>query len=345
MKFFPILIIIYIHLSISDIKDAGQKQFQKLEKKAKALACSILSKSFVSSVKDYDKKLQELLKQNNFIQNGAEAKDKISQFMMVNCYLKITSDIANKVILELSKGNIDIKNNKQYLNLFEMDKNTDFTKLGQTMKEINEIMKELKTEEELFAKTKKDDPDFQKNLKDFEEKMRKNYEQKKNEKNKNSNNAKSTSKKKKGNGKKPYEGTKWEFVESSEEKLLEFKDIIFNPKKFFDVTGLNTICGMIIMTLILINIVQILNNFKKNKKNDKKEDEDKLNENNINELNRENNDNEEEEEEDDDKNNDNINNNNVNNDNSDNINNINNEVEKEKLNEKIYDENKEENKD
>jgi len=336
MKFFPILIIIYIHLTISDIKDASQKQFQKLEKKAKALACSVLSKSFVSSVKDYDQKLQELLKQNNFIQNGAEAKDKIAQFMMVNCYLKITSDIANKVILELSKGNIDVKNNKQYLNLFEMDKNTDFNKLGQTMKEINEIMKELKAEEELFAKTKKDDPNFQKNLKDFEEKMKKNYEQKKNEKNKNSNNAKHTSKKKKGNGKKPYEGTKWEFVESSEEQLLEFKDIIFNPKKFFDVTGLNTICGMIIMTLIVINIVQIFNNFK-NKKNHKKEDEDKVNEEDINELNRENNDNEEEE---DDDNNDNNDVNNVNNDNNDNTNNINNEVEKEKLNEKIDEENK-----
>ena len=72
-------------------------------------------------------------------------------------------------------------------------------------------------------------------------------------KKKKSDNVKYTSnKKKKGSGKKPYEGTKWEIVNSSEESLVSLKDIILNPTKFFDVTGLNTICGMIIMALITI---------------------------------------------------------------------------------------------
>ena len=294
MKYFYLLILIIIKVYISDNK-AGQKELQNLEKKAKTLACSFLSNAYISSTKDYDKKFKEILQQNNIIQNESEAKEKISQFMLVNCYLKITSDIANKIILDISKKNIDIKNNKQYLSLFEMDKNTDFKKITETMKEINDIMKELKSEEEIFAKRRKEDPNFEKNLKDFEEKMKKNYEQKKTEKNKSTSSAKQT-KKKKGNGKKPYEGTKWEVVESSEEKILNLQDIIFNPQKFFETTGLNTLCGMIILALMFVNIFQIVHNVK-NKKDDKKEEEEKKNEDYINEINKGNNENEEEEEE------------------------------------------------
>ena len=310
MKYFFLLIPLIIKSIFSDEK-AGQRELEKLEKRAKALACSFLSNSFVSSVKDYDKKLKELLKENKFIQNESEAKDKISQFMLVNCYLKITSDIANKLLLEIPKKNVDLTKKKQFLELFEMDKNTDFSKIAETMKEINEIMKEIKAEEEIFSKKRKEDPNFEKNLKDFEEKMKKNYENKKSEKTK-SNNVKNT-KKKKGNGKKPYEGTKWEFVESSEEDLLHFKDIIINPKKFFEVTGLNTICGMIIMTLLLINFIQIGKNIL-NKKEEKKQ-----NEEDINEIIKENNENEEEEDEKEEENN----------------NNLKNEKEKENINNEI----------
>lgn len=323
-----LLILLIIDLSIADIKDSGQKAFQKIEQKAKALACSILSKNFINSAKGYDNKLKELLKEKKIIQNESEAKDKITQILVANCYQKITTDMANKAILDLSKGNIDMKKNKQYISLFEMDKNFDFNKIIQTMKEINEVMKELEAEEELFTKRKKDDPNFMKNLKDFEEKMKKNFEQKKTEKKKN-NNVKQTNKKKKGNNKKPYEGTKWEYVESSTEKIVDFRDLIRNPKKFFDATGLNTICGMIIMTLIIVNIIHIFY-YSKNDKNDKKENENNINEDDINELNKENNDNEEEEGDDDENNNEN-----------DNTNNINNEVEKEKINNKINEEDNE----
>ena len=297
MKLFSLLILIILKLSISDI-NAGQKELQKLEKKAKTLACQFLTSNFLTSVKDSGKKLKDILKQNNIIHNESEAKEKISQFMLVNCYLKITPDIANKVILDISKGSIDFKKNKQYLNLFEMNEKTDFNKLVQTMKEINEILKEIKAEEEIFKKRKKDDPNFEKNLKDFEEKMKKTYEQTKNEKNKNNNKAKYTQKKKKkGNGKKPYEGTKWEIVHSSKENLLNFGDIIFNPKKFFDVTGLNTICGMIIIALIILNVVQIVQNTK-NMKDEKKNDENTFNIEEINNDNENENDNDNDNEED-----------------------------------------------
>jgi len=319
MKFFSSLILLIIlKLSISDI-NAGQKEFQKLERKAKTLACQFLTSNFLSSVKESGKKLKDILKQNNIIHNESEAKDKISQFMLVNCYIKITPDIANKVILDISKGSIDFKKNKQYLNLFEMNEKTDFNKLAQTMKEINEILKEIKAEEEIFKKRKMDDPNFEKNLKDFEEKMKKTYEQKKNEKNKSNNKAKYTqNKKKKGNGKKPYEGTKWEIVHSSKENLVSFSDIIFNPKKFFDVTGLNTICGMIIMTLIILNLVQLVQNIK-SMKDEKNNGENNIDIEEINNIN-DDNDNENEEEEKDEDNND---------DNSNNINNTINKMENE----------------
>ena len=318
MKLFSLLILIILKLSISDI-NANQKELQKLERKAKTLACQFLTSNFLSSVKDSGKKLKDILKQNNIIHNESEAKEKISQFMLVNCYLKITPEIANKVILDISKGSIDFKKNRQYLNLFEINEKSDFNKLAQTMKEINEILKEIKAEEEIFKKRKMDDPNFEKNLKDFEEKMKKTYEQKKNEKNKSTNKAKYTQKKKKkGNGKKPYEGTKWEIVHSSKENLLSFSDIIFNPKKFFDVTGLNTICGMIIMALIILNIVQIVQNIKI-LKDEKNNDENAYNIEEINNINNDN-DNENEEDEKDEDNDD---------DKSNNINNNINRMEKE----------------
>ena len=318
MKLFSLLILIILKLSISDI-NANQKELQKLERKAKTLACQFLTSNFLSSVKDSGKKLKDILKQNNIIHNESEAKEKISQFMLVNCYLKITPEIANKVILDISKGSIDFKKNRQYLNLFEINEKSDFNKLAQTMKEINEILKEIKAEEEIFKKRKMDDPNFEKNLKDFEEKMKKTYERKKNEKNKSTNKAKYTQKKKKkGNGKKPYEGTKWEIVHSSKENLLSFSDIIFNPKKFFDVTGLNTICGMIIMALIILNIVQIVQNIKI-MKDEKNNDENAYNIEEINNINNDN-DNENEEDEKDEDNDD---------DKSNNINNNINRMEKE----------------
>ena len=69
--------------------------------------------------------------------------------------------------------------------------------------------------------------------------------------------------KKKKSLKKPYEGTKWETVKSSDENLLNLSDIIINPFKFFEATGMNTLSGMCISALILINIFQNISSSKK----------------------------------------------------------------------------------
>ena len=81
--------------------------------------------------------------------------------------------------------------------------------------------------------------------------------------------------KKKKSLKKPYEGTKWETVKSSDENLLNLSDIIINPFKFFEETGMNTLSGMCISALILINIFQNISSSKKieeNKEENKKEE-------------------------------------------------------------------------
>ena len=273
---FILLIFLSIKISFSDLNSKGN--FKNIEKKSKVLACSYLSKMFIDSAKDYDKIYKDVFKDKS--SNELEIKEKISQYLLVNCYLKITKELANNLILEISKGKKDIMKNKKYFELFEIDKNSDINKMKETMKEIGVILKEIKEEEELLRKGK-DSPNFDKAYKEFEEKMKKNnneYRKKMNEKEQNNKKAK-----RKKSGKKPYEGTKWEIVNSTNENIFNLKDIINNPTKFFEETGINTFCGMIIMSLISINIFQIIYNNKKIKESNINED--KENEEDINKFN------------------------------------------------------------
>ena len=243
MKFISVIIIFIItKICLSDL-NSNEKNFKNLEKKSKILACSYLSKLFLDSVKDNDKLLKDIMKDKSDL-NKSETKEKISHFLLINCYLKITKELANNLILEITKGKKDILNNKKYFELFEIDKNRDINKMKETMKEVDDILKEIKKEEENILKKGKNSPDFEKVYKEFEEKMKKNkddYRKKVNEREQNNKNNK-----KKKSGKKPYEGTKWEIVKPLDENLFSFKDIFINPIKFFNETGINTLCGMII---------------------------------------------------------------------------------------------------
>ena len=167
-----IIILILIKLYSSEL-NSGKKNFKNFEKKAKVLACSYLSKIFIDSVKDFDKLYKDAFNDKSSSESENETKEKVSHFMIVNCYSKITKETANNIILEISKGNKDIIKKKEYFNLFEMGKDRDMNKMKETMKEIGEVLKEIKEEEELFRK-KKDSPDFEKAFKEFEEKMKKN---------------------------------------------------------------------------------------------------------------------------------------------------------------------------
>ena len=258
MSIISLLLFLLINFIFAEL-NSGNKNFKNLEKKTKILACTFLSRIYVESAKDYDKIFKDIMKAQSLSQSEAELKEKVSKLMLANCYLKITKEVANKLILEIPKGNKDIINNKEYFSLFEVTKDIAPEKLKETMKEINEILKEIKEEEEIFKK-RKDPPDFEKAYKEFEEQMKKNNNNLKNKINENEQKKKN---KKKKSLKKPYEGTKWETVKSSDENLLNLSDIIINPFKFFEATGMNTLSGMCISALILINIFQNINSSKK----------------------------------------------------------------------------------
>ena len=293
MKITYLLIFLLIKLNVSDL-NSEKKNFKNLDKKAKAIACSYLSKIFIDSIKDFDKLYKDTFKDISVGQNEAETKEKISHFMLVNCYSKITKEQANNIILGISKGNKDIIKNKEYYDLFQMDKEKDMSKIKDTMVEISEILKEIKEEEELFRK-KKDSPDFEKAFKEFEEKMKKNTNDFKKKTQKQ--NEQTYKKKKKKSGKKPYEGTKWEIVKPIRNNELNMKDLIINPPQFFEEIGMNTISGLCIMTLIIINLYKNIDSYNK----DKEENSIKENENNISNINNINKEEEEEEENDEEK--------------------------------------------
>ena len=293
MKITYLLIFLLIKLNLSDL-NSEKKNFKNLDKKAKAIACSYLSKIFIESIKDFDKLYKDTFKDISVGQNEAETKEKISHFMLVNCYSKITKEQANNIILGISKGNKDIIKNKEYYDLFQMDKEKDMSKIKDTMVEISEILKEIKEEEELFRK-KKDSPDFEKALKEFEEKMKKNQNDFKRKTQKQ--NEQTYKKKKKKSGKKPYEGTKWEIVKPIRNYELNIKDIIINPPQFFEEIGMNTISGLCIMTLIVINLYKNIDSYNKDKKeNNINEKENNINNININKEEEEEEENDEEEE-------------------------------------------------
>ena len=290
MKITYLIIFLLIKLNLSDL-NSEKKNFKNLDKKAKAIACSYLSKIFIESIKDFDKLYKDTFKDISVGQNEAETKEKISHFMLVNCYSKITKEQANNIILGISKGNKDIIKNKEYYDLFQMDKEKDMSKIKDTMVEISEILKEIKEEEELFRK-KKDSPDFEKAFKEFEEKMKKNQNDFKKKTQKQ--NEQTYKKKKKKSGKKPYEGTKWEIVKPIRNNELNLKDLIINPPQFFEEIGMNTISGLCIMTLIVINLYKNIDSYNK----DKEENNINEKENNINNINNINKEEEEEEEND-----------------------------------------------
>ena len=299
MKTFKIFLsILLFHFVINNNKKKSEKNTKNpgfpdrasLEKQIKVLACTYLSTSVLSLYKN-DNSFKDMLKNYDFLSSeNVNAKDKISHFITVNCYTKISPETANKILLEIpKKGKLDFEHDKQYSELLKVNdlkKKENAEKFMKVLKEVNEILKEIKNEESIFNKNKKDDPNFEKNMKDFEEKMKKNYEKKRQENKKNTNKkTKQTAKKKRGNGKKPYNNTKWEIINVNDEKLLSLKDFFFNPVKFVNVTGINSIFGMLIMSLLTINLFQVV----KNAKIDEKE------EINVDELNKKENEEEEEE--------------------------------------------------
>jgi len=174
MTFFFLLLILIINcnLYISQISPPSDsvmkvKDFMKLERGAKTLACAFLSNSTLLSNMRKSKQIKELLKKNKIIIKGSEAKEKITKFLTGICYSKITPETAKDVLVGMSEGKLDLSKEKEYLGLFNYDSEnkSNSDKFLKAINEIDNNLKELHLEEESMLKNRKED--FHKDTKDY----------------------------------------------------------------------------------------------------------------------------------------------------------------------------------
>lgn len=278
MIFFSILLIIipyFLNLPSDAIMKA--KDIEELEKKAKILACSFLTKSSLISMKNKERQIKDLLKKYKVIQKDSEAKEKIQNFLIAICYPKIAPETANEVLMALSQGNTGLPAKDKYYHLFEFDAKTDFQKFKNVMNEVVQVLKDIEKEEKSLHEKRKDDPELDKSLKDIEKKMVKNkkYTENREEKDEeiieNRENNRN-SKKKKGKNQKEEMKQRKDQNESGGKKKLSFKEFIQSLDRmsfwFFIIGGI----FIIIFPCIIIE-TNINNNLEKEENKRKKEEE------------------------------------------------------------------------
>ena len=284
LLFFIYLLISFIQIIItSSISDGVMKvqEFEKMEKKAKTFACSLLSDSSIISKKK-EKKIKEYLKKNNFLKSDAEynIQEKIKQFKTTICYDNIYIDKANDILMQLQDGNYDFINDKSLSKFFEFDTKSDFKELTKNLKETIQIMEDLRKEEESLHEKRKDDPKLDDSLKDIEKKMFKNpkYDQKfdplANTINLNSMDitTEREEREKREREKKNKKINDKFRKKNINDTDISFKDIIENPELLRKYIGVKTLIGFIIFMVI----ITIIDN--KNQKRMKEEEEKKMKE-------------------------------------------------------------------
>jgi predicted MPP superfamily phosphohydrolase len=139
--FFLFFLTLIKFVILDTLKDSTMKvqEFQKMEKKAKTFACSLLAESQILSKKK-EKQIRDYLKKNNFLKSDKESSvhDKIKQFKTAICSNNIYTDRANDILMGLSDGKYDIVNDKDNAKFFDFDKNNlDFNEINKNMKETN----------------------------------------------------------------------------------------------------------------------------------------------------------------------------------------------------------------
>ena len=318
--FFLLLIfstLIFFSNSTDDVMN-GQDT-DKLEKKAKSLACSFILNSSISPKQNKEEEIKDFLKKNKVIKKESETNDKINQFMTSVCYSKLDHETATEILTSVSQGKIDTSKKEKYEKLFEYDEG-DFKKLSKVMEEVKEVNKEIEDEEKNLHEKRKEDPELDKTMKDLEEKMQKNKnneetkeetkekkkEEKKKEekkkgekkgdkkdnKNKKNKNKKGKKKKKKKKVHRTYEDDmdygNYEYNNDDENKFsLEKLWENIGPKNLYAII---TSILVIIIPFIIIQITDKMDNKKGkipkekiNKNNDVEEEDKTNNQNNIEE--------------------------------------------------------------
>ena len=289
LLFFIYLLISFIQIIItSSISDGVMKvqEFEKMEKKAKTFACSLLSDSSIISKKK-EKKIKEYLKKNNFLKSDAEynIQEKIKQFKTTICYDNIYIDKANDILMQLQDGNYDFINDKSLSKFFEFDTKSDFKELTKNLKETIQIMEDLRKEEESLHEKRKDDPKLDDSLKDIEKKMFKNpkYDQKfdplANTINLNSMDitTEREEREKREREKKNKKINDKFRKKNINDTDISFKDIIENPELLRKYIGVKTLIGFIIF-MVIITIIDNKNQ-KRMKEEENKENKEEKKEN------------------------------------------------------------------
>ena len=260
------------------------QEFQKMEKKAKTFACSLLSESSILSKKK-EKQIRDYLKKNNFLKSDKESNvhDKIKQFKTAICSNNIYTDRANDILMGLSDGKYDIINDKDNAKFFDFDKNLDFNEITKNMKETNEIMEELRKEEESLHEKRKDDPNLDDSLKDIEKKMFRNPKYDPNNLNGGQLNFNSmdltTEREEREKREKLKKQKKFNKFNHKDINELEFnfKNLIEHPEILRKYLGIKSLIGFIIFMIIIIIIDN--RNQKRILEEEEKKKKEKLNEN------------------------------------------------------------------
>ena len=261
LKFFTfnLIIIVTFFNIISNRKEfpkmpnmPNMPNIQEIQKKSKILSCMSLSRIYMKQNEIFVKNLIKNLETSNVELSKLDSKKKNEIFLnvlLVNCYEKITDNQAQKLMIDMNtqKEKFDIMKSdyKDLMNINPYNK-FDLKHIESVLKEINSLMENMKKDEKRFQEMLKDknftknfndsfkNKDFMKNFNKIKDGIPKRKEYKKKERETN---------------KKPvYSSMKWQEVKIDEN---------FQNVKLFENMGLNTIVGMLISTLILINLVKV----------------------------------------------------------------------------------------
>ena len=147
----PLLLFIQINLTFLSETHSKKEKKQKIfsqTKKTKALVCSVLSSSPISTEKNTKRQIRELLKKNEIIKRTAETKEKIYEFLTAICFKNIKDETANDILNALSEKKPEVLTKREFIELFEISPNLDYKKIQKLMDTVNEILDQIEEEEE-----------------------------------------------------------------------------------------------------------------------------------------------------------------------------------------------------
>ena len=193
------------------------------------------------------------MKTRKEINDKKKALELINNIMLVNCFDKITDIQTQKIMLSVQKGKINTLD-PEFDELLHVS--------GDLLNNLNHFASKIQEIQKMLVEIKKEEKEFAEKLKDKNYKPGKEFEEMYKKFNRTTGKTKKKKEKKKKeekkiNKKQIYKDTKWEKVFYDNENNIKIN--IFNLKKTYETFGLNTYFGIIIATLIFLNIVNCSN--------------------------------------------------------------------------------------